>query len=49
MTENQNAQIKIVTNDDKIVTLNYFSPELGLMKFLVPILYSYIDDEIEED
>ena len=49
MTNNQNAKIKIVTNDDKIFTLNYFSPELGLIRFLKPILYSYIDDEIEED
>ena len=48
MEINQNTEIKIVTNDDITFSIKFFNAKLGLSKFLVPILYSFIDDDIDD-
>ena len=48
MDTNQNTIINIITCDDVTFSIRFFSHELGLFKFLVPILSSFIDDDIED-
>ena len=38
MTDNQDSKIQIITNDDKIFRLNYFTEELGNIKLILPFL-----------
>ena len=49
MTSDQNTVIKIITSDDLVFQINFFSPEIGLIKTIKPFLYSLIDDDIEKD
>ena len=49
MTSNQNAIIKIITNDDVLFRLYYFTPEFEIINFLKPILYNLIDDDEDTD
>ena len=45
MSSNQQSLIKIITNDNTVFELKYFSRILGLIKFLQPILNSFIKDD----
>ena len=48
MAINQNTIIKIVTNDDVVFRLYLFTPQFSMINFILPILYNFIDGDIED-